>query len=132
MGDAGGAGVLQPLREGILRAPVVLAIEEKALAVKRVAATLGADGGASAGGAHALGFDVAGGGGHFADGRFADAEAAPASPSLAHGVLRSCGLSFVGGLRAGCRTGGDAEGQARAGAIDRYLGGLLRATEGRL
>ena len=85
-GCRGRGGLFDPLRKGIARAPVVLAIEEKTLAMEAVGAALGFDIHASAGCARAFGIGITGDRLHRAHGGLADREISPTGPRLSHAV----------------------------------------------
>ena len=118
-GRGGGACVLNPLRKWILRAPVVLPVEEEALAVQFVAAAFGLHAHAAAGGVGAFRFDIAGFGFYFADGELADGKSAAARPAFVRATLGGADL-VIGGcaLSGGLGAGGCAEGHAGADAVD--------------
>ena len=109
-----------PLSKGVLRAPGVLAVEEKALTVQAVGAALGLHVHAPAGGALARGLHVSGNRFDLADRRLADSERASAGPGLPHANRFNRPLA---------RRTGAAKGQPFAGAIEGGFSGLLPAAQ---
>ena len=90
------SGLLDPLREGVARAPGVLTIKEKALTVQAVGAVFGLHIHAAAGGAGSAGLDISGDAHDRTDGGFTDGKAS-AGPGLSHALrfgnaLTRCGL----------------------------------------
>jgi hypothetical protein len=128
-GEGGGAGVFYPLREGIARALVVLAVEEKGLAVELGCALRSLDVDAASGCACALGFRVAGDGLNPADGGFTHGEAAPAPGEAALRLAEAARLPAalrIGAGVLGARLGESAaaEGETGADAVDCDVGRL--------
>ncbi len=109
-------GFFDPLREGVLRAPGVLVVVEKALAVQAVGAVAGLKVHATPGGMGGFGFDVAGNGLHFTDRRLA--RAAAAGPGLFHFGPAGCAAAAEGQ-----RPGGSIDGDGRGLGVGAAQGG---------
>src|ERR1039458_2887234 len=80
-GECGWRGFFYPLGEGILRAPRILAIEQKGLPVQPVGPAAGLHFHAPAGGSRCCRLHIAGNRLHFSDCRLAGGSAAPARPT---------------------------------------------------
>ncbi len=120
------AGVLNPLRKGIPRAPRVLPVKEKRLAVNLVLSVRSFYRDASAGSPRLLGLNVSGNGLHFAYAGLAYAESPAAVPRLAPQSLDSPAPAVrarvgIGGFCIGRR----AKGQTRRCSVDGDFGRFL-------